>query len=245
MRRTVLATIAGVLVATNLVAAPKGGGAPAPSEPVSRAEPNHLIAFVGRVLDFRVVRRKGLSAERAAKFEVLQVLYGSYSGRTISFASYAHEGGHDLGAHEYWIVYVSKNKTGRLVQETYLGQPVYPTADGRWAGCGDPYAKMPPDFPHIVQPEPVIFSPPVKFKTQGLSRRELDQLLGLASTPPPNKFKTRSLSPEELDRLYPKQFFRRDEDSVTCIMGNYPRELFRVMSETYLQNRRVTSDASK
>ena len=79
-----------------------------------------------------------LDAEYLLRYEVLQVVFGGYQKKEISFASYNHFGRPPFLDHEYGLMYVSKMGE-RWVQQKYLFQPVYPTADGRWAGCGDPY----------------------------------------------------------------------------------------------------------
>jgi hypothetical protein len=144
---------------------------------------------------------------------VLQVVFGSYPGEEITFRSYVHMGEPEFMKHEFGLVYVSEYE-GRFVQQKYLFQAVYPTADGRWAGCGDPYARMPDMHRHGVKAETVVFRPPVVFDTARLSKTEKE-------------------------KKYPAPFFRHQRGKATCSMGNYPSELFRVMKEGYLMARGV------
>jgi hypothetical protein len=181
----------------------------------------NLIAFVGRKIEARYVEPKPneipFDAEYFVRYEVLQVVFGSYPQKEISFRSYVHMGEPDFAKHEFGLVYVSEYE-GRLIQQKYLFQAVYPTADMRWAGCGDPYARMPDIHRHGVKAEAVVFSPPVLFDTAGLSRAEVD-------------------------RKYPEPFFRRERGKAICAMGNYPAELFQVMKEGYLAARGVFRQA--
>ena len=153
-----------------------------------------------------------LDAEYLLRYEVLQVIFGSYQKKEISFASYNHFGRAPFLNHEYGLMYVSKVGE-RWVQQKYLFQPVYPTADGRWAGCGDPY-----DGGYIhgsgVNAEPIKFKYPVVFDILNV--------------------------PEFVrERKYPLPLFRYENETAVCLMGSYPDALFRVMKEGFLTARGV------
>jgi hypothetical protein len=185
-----------------------------------RSQPDvNLIAFVGRRIKARLVERKPkkneiiLDAEYFLKYEVLQVVFGSYSKKTIAFSSYVHIGPPAFLQHKYGLIYVSEHE-GRLVQQKYLFQPVYLTADGRWAGCGDPYAPYGDMAGHEVKPELITFKPPVVFDI-------------------------RDMPAFVIERKFPPPMFRRVEDTVNCEMGNYPEDLFRAMKEGHLKARGV------
>ena len=195
-----------------------------PAPPVIAREPQNpkghvgyeanLIAFVGRKIDVqRIERAVNFDAEYFARFEVLKVVYGTYADKEISFSSFTHTGELKLEKHELGLVYVSKHD-GRFVQQKYLFQPVYPTYDGRWAGCGDPYAGMPDVHRHSVRPEPIVFDPSVRFDISGLSANNIAA-------------------------RFPAPMFRHDGGTAICLMGNYPEELFRVMAEGVLKSRGV------
>src|SRR5262252_6417499 len=88
-----------------------------------------------------------------------------------------------------------------------------PTADGRWAGCGDPY-----DGGDLhgsgVKAEPITFKPRVVFDIRNV--------------------------PEFVrERKYPLPLFRYENETAVCLMGNYPDALFRVMKEGVLTARGV------
>jgi len=110
-------------------------------------------------------------------------------------------------------VYVSEYK-GRLIQQRYLFQPVHRTSDGRWASCGDPYAWISDVHRHGVKAEPIAFSPLITFDV-------------------------RKGAKEQGFPAFDAPFFRIEKDTATCLMGNYPRELFRVMAEGHLRARGV------
>jgi hypothetical protein len=188
------------------------------------SEPN-LIAFVGRRLSVREVKSKPkrnviqFDAEYRVRAEVLQLVFGKYTAKEMEFSSFVHVGQPAFRTDEFGLVYVSRYK-GRLVQQKYLFQPVYRTSDGRWAACGDPYARIAYVHRHDVKAEPIAFSPPVTFDTR--KRAE--------------------------GRAFPSfqaPFFRIENDTATCLMGNYPTELFRVMAEGYLKARGVLGSVAE
>jgi hypothetical protein len=213
--------VAGIAVVALLLAEPfargKDGGAPA-AKPAAEPGPPpvNLVAFVGRKIEARYVDPKPgpprFDAEYFLRYEVLQVVFGSYQKKEISFSSYVHVGQPPFLDHEYGLVYVSEDGE-RWVQQKYLFQPVYPTADGRWAGCGDPYGG---GWIHGsgVEAEPTKFKPPVVFDIRNV--------------------------PEFVrEREYPLPLFRYENETAVCLMGNYPDALFRVMKEGFLTARGV------
>jgi hypothetical protein len=142
-----------------------------------------------------------------------------YAPKEMEFSSFVHIGPAAFEKIEFGLVYVSREK-GRFVQQKYLFQPVHRTATGRWAGCGDPYAWIPEAHRHGVKAEPIVFTPPVTFDVRKGAEKQ-----GVPSFQAP--------------------FFRVDGDAATCLMGNYPRELFRVMADGYLKARGVFSSPPK
>jgi hypothetical protein len=185
-----------------------------------RSQPGvNLVAFIGRKIEAKYVERKPkpneslLDAEYFLRYEVLEVVFGSYPHKEITFSSYVHMGEPEFKKHKFGLVYVSEYD-GRFVQQKYLFQAVYPTANGRWASCGDPYAGMADIHRHGVAPEPIIFRPPVAFDTARLSKAEAE-------------------------RKYPAPLFRHERGKAICAMGNFPGELFRVMKEGILWGRGV------
>jgi hypothetical protein len=177
----------------------------------------NLVAFVGRRIEVRYVERKPkpgewqFDAEYFLRYEVLEVVFGTYTKKEIEFSSYIHTGTTAFKKYEHGLIYVSKDG-GRFVQQKYLFQPVYPTAEGRWAGCGDPYAGGMPGSG--VKPESITFKPPVVLQVG-------------------------NIQDFQIEREFPAPMFRRKGQTVVCEMGNYPEALFRVMKEGYLTARGV------
>ena len=196
------------MVATSVAADARDEGQDRSSEP-------NLIAFVGRRLSVHEVEPKGaeipFDSEYRVRAEVIQVVYGRYAGKEMEFSSYVHVGKPAFGNAEFGLVYVSTYR-GRLVQQKYLFQPVHRTRGGRWASCGDPYAWLPGIHRHGVKAEAIAFEPPVTFDIRKGTREQ-----GVPAFEAP--------------------FFRIQHDVATCLMGNYPPELFRVMAEGYLKAR--------
>jgi hypothetical protein len=179
----------------------------------------NLIAFVGKKIEARYVEPKPqkpgiwlFDAEYFLRYKVLEVVYGTYSAKEIAFSSYIHTGEPAFKKYKFGLVYVSEYD-GRLVQQKYLFQGVYPTADGRWASCGDPYADW-PNTKGPIKPEPVDFRPAVVFDT-------------------------RRISEAEIEKRFPAPLFRLERGKAICLMGNYPAELFQVMRNGPLLGRRV------
>jgi hypothetical protein len=189
---------------------------PTPSTEFRTAPGEHLLAFVGRKITVREVRRPGrmrMDAEFQARYQVLGVVYGHYPESQIEFTAFDHFGSPQFARYETVMLYLSQHE-GTYYHQKYLFQAVYPTNDGRWAGCGDPYLDMPSGHRHGVRAEPVLFSPPVTFPVAGLTEAEIAA-------------------------RYPTPYYARDGGAVRCVYGNYAAELFRVMAEGFLSARGV------
>jgi hypothetical protein len=177
----------------------------------------NLLALVGRRSSVQYVEPEGnevkFDAEYRVRIEVLQVLFGRYPAKEMEFSSFVHVGRAAFQQDEFGLVYISRYE-GRFVQQKYLFQPLHRTYDGHLAGCGDPYGWMPDVHRHGVRAEPIAFSPPVTFD---VGKRA--QAQGFTSFSAP--------------------YFRIQSNIASCVMGNYPEDLFRVMAEGYLKARRV------
>jgi hypothetical protein len=177
----------------------------------------NLIAFVGRRISVEHVEPQDgeipFDSHFKVRAEVLDVVFGSYAPEEIEFSSYVHIGEPAFGRNEFGLVYVSKYDGG-YVHQKYLFQPLFKTNDGRWAGCGDPYGDMPEIHRHGVKAVPISFSPPATFD---IAKEKEWHAAGFFSSP----------------------YFQIEGNVATCLMGNYPAELFRVMAEGYLDAREV------
>ena len=216
-------SIVGSLVAAAAMMVSSGAEADGRDAGVSTPISRNLIAFVGRRLSVREVKSKPrrnviqFNAEYRVRVEVLQVVFGKYAAKEMEFSSYVHVGEPAFGTDEFGLVYVSRDK-GRLIQQKYLFQPVYRTSDGRWAGCGDPYARIPDVHRHGVKAEPIAFRPPVTFDT-------------------------RKMAEEQAFPSFQAPFFRIENDTGNLRDGQLPERVFRVMAEGYLKARGVLGSA--
>src|SRR5205814_1554037 len=76
----------------------------------------NLVAFVGRRIEVRDVERKPkpgewfFDAEYLLRYEVLEVVFGTYTRKKIEFSSYIHTGPPAFKTYEYGLIYVSKVK---------------------------------------------------------------------------------------------------------------------------------------
>ena len=112
-----------------------GNGAPEEKLDAKRG----LIVFVGKKL--RVTEQPAEEDSMDGKFEgrfrVLQRVFGRYDKPEITFTAYDHYGQPGFARYDTVLLFVARYK-GKLYHEKYQFFPVYRTADGRWAGCGDP-----------------------------------------------------------------------------------------------------------
>jgi hypothetical protein len=214
--------VIGALVATAMLTACSKGKVAHDASADANPIPN-LIAFVGRRLNIEHVEPKEnefrFDDEFRVRVEVLEVVFGKYESKEMEFSSYIHIGRPAFQDSEFGLVYISKDQ-GQYFQQKYLFQPVSRTSDGRWAGCGDPYSGMPDEHKHGVQAVPITFTPPFTF--------DIEKERGWQE---PSYFQA--------------PYFRIEHNVATCLMGNYPPELFRVMAEGYLKARGVFGPLDK
>ena len=133
-----------------------------------------LIVFVGKRLS--VTRSEPpppakdvamLDAQFQAHYKVLHMVFGSFKPKEISFTVYDHYGEPGFAQYDTALMFVSRFK-GKLYHEKYLFFPVHPTANGRWASCGDPgqweigYERKSP-----LNPVPITFAGNVTDKATG------------------------------------------------------------------------------
>jgi hypothetical protein len=194
--------------------------------PTPAEEGANLIAFVGQkihvlpverepeptVIGHPRVRLMDLDLEFAARYRVLEVIYGRFPAEEIEFTAFDHFGNPAFAQHEYAMLYVSWHE-GKLYHQKYLFHAVHRTADGRWAGCGDPYAGAEVHRGN-VKPVPIDFDPPVTFPLANLGA-------------------------DDIERRFPAEYFHRDQDVAVCSHGSYTDDLFLVMRDGYLTARGV------
>jgi len=147
-------------------------------QPLRDVAPGNLLAFVGRQLAVREIAPPDGEAwfDRAfeARYQILSMVYGTYREPEIRFTLFDHKTPSDLptcARDEIALLYLSRHPAG-FVHEKYLCDKVYPTRDGRWAGCG-PSTK---DARYLwqIRPHPVDFSPEVVFPADRLTPDQIE-----------------------------------------------------------------------
>lgn len=181
-----------------------------------------LIAFVGQRIEVKSVANTPPPSEPGtivivldqkfeARYKVLTVLFGTYDQGEIEFTAYDHYGRPAFEKYDTVMLYVSRHD-GRLFHQKYQFHDVYRTADGRWAGCGDPYQREPVIRQGAVRATSIDFRPKVTFDVSGLTQ-------------------------DEVRARYPSQYFTRSGDVVTCVAGAYAEQLFEVKRQGVLKAR--------
>jgi hypothetical protein len=108
-----------------------------------------------------------LDAEFKARYEVLHLVFGSYTPKEISFTVYDHYGEPAFSQYDTALMFVARSK-GKFYHEKYLFFPVYPTTNGRWASCGDSGQwELGYEHKSPLKPVPITFAGDVIDKTTG------------------------------------------------------------------------------
>jgi hypothetical protein len=147
-----------------------------------------------------------------ARYDILRVVCGTHPPGRIEFDVYDHYGKPAFSHFETVLLYVGRFE-GRWVHAKYLYDPAYETADGDWAGCGDPYAL---DEPHRgeLKAEPIRFKSEVSFPVDGLTETQINE-------------------------RYPPAYFGRRGDRVVCKAGARIAALFTIKRDGFLRAREV------
>ena len=180
---------------------------------------NNLLVFVGERIEIKQVANTpppaviALDLKFEARYKVLTVIFGAYTGSEIDFAVFDHYGRPAFANYETVVLYVSRYD-GQLIHQKYQFNPVYRTADGRWAGCGDPYQHEPEVHRGPLRARPIDFRPEVAFSVSGLPSAEIK-------------------------KRYPSEYFSRNGDVVKCTAGAYAEELFEAKRNGVLKARGV------
>lgn len=181
-----------------------------------------LIVFIGSPIEVKAIPRRSadgslrLDMEFEAKYKVEKVIFGNYSEPEIIFSAFDHYGFPQFASPSFKTVmlYLTRYREG-LIHEKYQFYEVYPTADGRWAGCGDPYKYDEAHYREGAQTaHPIEFKPEVTFELTGLTA-------------------------SEIETRYPKKYFARRGPVVACIAGAYAEELFEVKRLGVLSSRGI------
>ena len=166
-----------------------------------------------------------MDAAFKARYRVLDLVHGDYDGEIVDFKAYDHYGFPPFAKRDVAMIYLSEHE-GALYHVKYQFDEVFPTADGRYAGCGDPYFYLDEEEIEKRPLEDINFVPPVVFKIsdQLIRKRDYDDYTEEAIAE----------NRAEVKAYYTEPNFEIRGDRAVCKKGVYPDELFRIMAETYL-----------
>jgi len=127
-----------------------------------------LIVFVGKRLSVtkQTAEQDSMDEKFEARYRVLQLVFGRYEGTEITFTVYDHYGSPSFAQYDTALMFVARYE-GKLYHEKYQYFAVYPTRDGRWASCGDPYSDEPPVHRGALKPHPIEFATAVHDRKAG------------------------------------------------------------------------------
>lgn len=128
-----------------------------------------LIVFVGKKLSVveQPAEENSLDGKFEARFRILKRVFGRYDEPEITFTVYDHYGQPGFAKYDTVLMFVARYE-GKLYHEKYQFFPVYPTANGRWASCGDA-GQWEIGYEHKtpLKPVPITFAGNVTDKTTG------------------------------------------------------------------------------
>jgi hypothetical protein len=119
---------------------------------------DRLQVFVGRLVKVSDALSlcdgncMSFDAKYEATFEVIEPISGTYAiGQKVDFVAFAHTGGPGAAAAPFAVLYLWEHDFGNVMVK-YSGTPVFPTRDGQWSSCGDPYRDDVPRRKRILAP---------------------------------------------------------------------------------------------
>ncbi len=155
-----------------------------------------------------------LDKRYSARYEILDIINGSYGLDTIEFIAYDHYGAPAFSKFENALLFVSYSK-GKLYHEKYQYFDLYMTVNGNWAS---PYSTG--DYNHsykdsiTVKPEMIPFINEVSFPIHTMDNKQIK-------------------------KLYPKPYFEIKNGQAIAKYGNYIEDLFKLKQQTILKARGI------
>lgn len=134
----------------------------------------NLLVFVGQKISLteqppsRCDNCMIMDVHYAARYRILDTVYGNYRGSTIDFEVYDHYGVPAFSTYDTVLLFVSRQPDGSWVHEKYQFYDLYKGVDGEWYGCGDPYGGSPKPS-GAISARPVDFVAPVSYPLDGIS----------------------------------------------------------------------------
>lgn len=194
--------------------------------------PDKYMAFVGekiQVVEFDPAEDYAeevliMDSAFKARYRILELVHGEYDGETVDFKAYDHYGFPHFAKRNIAMLYLTEYE-GALYHVKYAFHDVYPTIDGRYAFCGNPYFTF--EEEDEIDPRPlerITFSPPVVMRISDHLMDEEDK-----------EYYSDDEIAEHRAKVY--EFFSAPDfevkgDHATCKRGVYPDELFRIIIET-------------
>lgn len=163
-----------------------------------------------------------------ARYEVLEVVHGQYSGRYVDFKSYDHYGFPPFAEKSVAMLYLLESG-GKLFHWKYQWDEVHPTKNSRFAACGDPYLLLRDiDKEKVERRPPVLidFDPPVTLRISSYRISDKEKKNFSEERIRQNR--------EFIEAYFTPPFFEIHGDHATCRMGAYTDELFRLEAETVI-----------
>ncbi len=178
----------------------------------SGVQKSDLFVFVGEKIEVvEILPTDGemwLDQGFNAKYRVVESVYGEFDGGVIEFRVWDHYGYPRFAKFPHALLFVSRHE-GSLYHEKYRYYTVHQTIDGRWAACGDPYARV-PVHRKPFDPKPLPFSEPVTFSLNNYRK-------------------------EWVDAFFVPPYFEIVDGKAVCKMGAYVDELFQIERDGVLK----------
>lgn len=149
-----------------------------------------------------------MDSKFAAKYEVLENVYGNYKNKIIEFVGYEHGPmSKSFYDYKYVLLYVA-DYCGTLTHIKYQYDPLYKTTDNKWASPYNYYNYRSLSENSSIKPQKIKFKKKLKFKIPDVHDKK---------------------------EIYPDLYFEIKDDVATASHGNYPAELFELKKLTTLK----------
>lgn len=198
---------------------------------------NGLFVFVGRLIEINELKDEpcgepesddgeericiSMDSGFRATYEILDQFYGKYDSAQITFDAYDHYGKPAFSRFKHALMFVHVTDDG-IYHAKYQFYDVYRTIEGRWATCGDSFARYeePEELEQIVFsklnfPEDLVFADVGRF------------------------------SPSYVAMEFPAEFYDIRSNKAFCKKGVYVEHLVDFKEQTVLKARGLVLEPSK
>lgn len=194
---------------------------------IKGGKPGQIIAFRGKKIALEEIPYDEhctedyicLDSRFNARYEIIELLAGEYEGDVIDFGVYDHYGTPKFSTFDNVIVYINQFE-GKLYHRKYAFERLYRTKNGKYATCGDPYARYEDDLIEQKGRQDLIpfdFRPAVKFKLSDYLLTKDDHA----------QMKQEHIREEFLEtmRTFAPPAFEINGNVATCKMGMSPQDI--------------------